>query len=152
LPLPQHSPALADHGTATELARLAGCRLPTEAEWEYLCRGGEHTLFPWADELASSGELEQWMSMNYDFQPGRKPNGYGLYHLFAGEWCADEYRESHQSDAPVRKGVRVTKGGAAGLGWPWQGCEWLWCLPCMRMPDTAHEDRHYAVRLIRDLT
>ena len=25
--------------------------LPTEDEWEYLCSGGVHTLFPWGDTL-----------------------------------------------------------------------------------------------------
>ena len=36
--------------------------LPTEDEWEYLCSGGVHTLFPWGDTL----ELEPIYNETFD--------------------------------------------------------------------------------------
>jgi hypothetical protein len=148
--LPQHLPALVDWPTADALVRKIGCRLPTEVEWEYLCRGGASTLFAWGESIPTANELSGWFVPDYSYQPTKPCNGFGLYDLFCGEWCSSEYRESYQPGAEVQKGVRVVRGRAAALGWPWQDCEWLWALPCMRMPSTASNDPRYAIRFVRD--
>lgn len=39
-------PAMLTHAEATKIADSLGCRLPSEAEWETMCRSGASTLFP----------------------------------------------------------------------------------------------------------
>ncbi len=101
-------------------------RLPTEAEWEYACRAGTATTFPFANEPSKLGEYA-WYAANsenkYHKVGLKKPNAWGLYDMLGnvGEWTLDQYQTDYYAtvtDAvsnPVRvpdaKHPRTVKGG-----------------------------------------
>ena len=110
-------------------------RLPTEAEWEYACRGGTRTPFWFGDTISTD-------QVNYD---GNTPytggkggqyrgetvevkslpcNGWGLYQMHGNvwEWCTDwygDYPAATVTDPAGPEGEgegRVLRGGGWGSG------------------------------------
>src|SRR5262249_60036902 len=139
-------PAMLTRAEALTVAAALGCRIPGEAEWESCCRAGSASLFVWGDTLPMDTDLESWMAWDMA-DPDLRCNEFGFGGLFFGEWCDDEFRSSHDSNALVEHGAFVVKGGGAQF-WPWQDDEWVWCLPAMRMPSTAlFTDGRCAARL-----
>jgi len=82
--------------TAGRIAANSVYRLPTEAEWEYACRGWTSTPFSYGDDPGRTNRTNYaWYSGNSDWTThpvGQKlPNPWGLYdmHGNAFEWCQD---------------------------------------------------------------
>jgi uncharacterized protein (TIGR02996 family) len=128
----------------TEKERGSGrlYRLPTEAEWEYSCRGGQFykdsVPFCLAAPSASLSSQQANFDGNYPYGGAAKgpylertatvgsyqPNVLGLYDLHGNvwEWCQDWYgpypdnKEAvRDPDGPPKASVRVLRGGSWGF-------------------------------------
>ncbi len=113
-------------GHIEEFCSKSGLLLPTEAQWEYACRGGTTTRYSSGDDESDLAEVG-WYRENSGSRPrpvGQKPaNRFGLHdmHGNVSEWCVDVYDarfyskpESRELDAQSTRGsdLRVLRGGA----------------------------------------
>ena len=117
-------------------------RLPSEAEWEYACRGGGNTPFSFGVSTCSPGTSDPCELLDYGWWAGnngvpgaanygskpvglRLPNAYGLFDMHGNvwEWCEDDWHGNYTAapgDGSAWSGSprgerRVIRGGAWGL-------------------------------------
>jgi formylglycine-generating enzyme required for sulfatase activity len=76
-------------------------RLPSEAEWEYVCRAGSGTRWYYGDDASLLGNYAWYYGNNEP--PGSKPvqgklpNVWGLFDIAGNvfEWCEDDWHQSY---------------------------------------------------------
>lgn len=107
-----------------------GCRLPSEAEWEYSCRAGSDTIFPHGSDLLPEDANYLYDELGRGIGKGglmpvgsHGRNAFGLSDMIGNvcEWVADVWHSGY-TDAPAdtapwvtggKEGCRVIRGG----GW-----------------------------------
>ncbi len=109
-------------------------RLPSEAQWEYGCRGGKKTARFWGDNPSDACKYANVDDETHKCKNGNKytapvgsyqPNPYGLYDMLGNvwEWVEDVYLSDIYSSTVQKNPVfnsggarRVIRGGSWGFG------------------------------------
>jgi formylglycine-generating enzyme required for sulfatase activity len=130
-------------------------RLPTEAEWEYSCRGGakSYQVFSFGNSLSSTqanfngnfpyGGAAKGPYLGRTCKVGSyKPNGFGLFDMHGNiwQWCADWYDAKYYSNSPrqdprgpAEGSLRVVRGGCWRInGLSCRSAFRLWIVPGYR--------------------
>ena len=125
IPYRKFDPSCTTWDAATCDFKANGYRLPTEAEWEWLARGGENYKYAGSDTIDDVAWYTK-NANNTDSEGTREvktkaPNGYGLYDMSGNvdEWCWDwkgSISDSSTADGATSGDDRVQRGGCWKFG------------------------------------
>ena len=104
-----------DGRVTTDITKVLGYRLPTEAEWEYAARGGNKSK---GYKYSGSDNVDEvaWYSSNSGSRTqevGKKvPNELAIYDMSGNvwEWCSDWYDYAYYSKSPTTNPYNSTTG------------------------------------------
>jgi formylglycine-generating enzyme required for sulfatase activity len=83
-----------------------GYHLPTEAQWEFACRGGTTTIYYWGNDTSLASQYEWYFPSTHSTDTSvalKKPNGFGLYDMLgnAMEYVNDYYDSTYSVWQPT---------------------------------------------------
>lgn len=114
----KHSPGQIENATVT-IAGGKGYRLPTEAEWEYSCRAGTTTPYPFeSDSIDKYANIERYFKKCPCEVHSYAANAFGLFDMIGNveECCWDRFEKDlvggvDPSGPALKSFVHVARGG-----------------------------------------
>ena len=115
---------------ATDFAKWMGCRLPTEAEWEYACRAETKTAYSLGENITSkevnfNGKFPYLDIAESEYREmtlpvgSFEPNAFGLHDMhgnvqeWCSDWCGSYPTIAEKNPAGPSNGVyKVVRGGS----------------------------------------
>lgn len=101
--------------------------LPTEAQWEYVCRAGTRATYYWGDVM-DGAYAWYWDNSGLKTHPvgTKKPNVWGFYDMIGnvGEWCRDWYGDLYSYREGEMVFVLDPVGPATGSYRVFRGGDW----------------------------